>query len=100
MPAVRQRIQSPQIAFITSELGLIFYILLELARHEVYRDQYRALIVTPDVRVSKKDPRIWKDESGVCFETWNVFCRGCSAEVGSYDPIEEMYHFHDILPSR
>jgi hypothetical protein len=69
-------------------------------QHEVHHDQYRALIVTANVRVSKKNPRIWKDESGVCFEYWTAHCRSCDVEVGTYDPLEEMYHFHDVLPSR
>lgn len=69
-------------------------------RHETYHDQYRALIVTPHVRVSKKNPTLWKDENGVCYEYWTALCRNCDAEVGTYDPLDEMYHFHDVLPSR
>jgi len=58
------------------------------------------MLVTPNVRVSKLHPTIVKDEYGVCFEYWTVMCRGCDVEVGVYDPTDEMYHFHDVLPSR
>lgn len=78
-----------------------FTILCNLCQqHETYHDQYRALIVTPHVRVSKKNPTLWKDENGVCYEYWTALCRNCDAEVGTYDPLDEMYHFHDVLPSR
>lgn len=74
--------------------------MLTFLRHEVYQDQYRALIVTDKVRVSKKNTQRFQDETGAWFEHWTAYCRSCDVEVGNYDPLEQMYHFYSVLPSR
>jgi len=68
-------------------------------KHEFHFNQYRAMFVT-------KYCEYKEDEDRECVEgdeTRNykiVRCKKCEAEVGAYDPIEEIYYFFEALPGR
>lgn len=74
----------------------------DFQKHEFYHDQYRAMFVTKYCAFNEEENREIEGH-GEDNEIKNykvVRCLKCEAEVGAYDPIEEIYYFFEVFSGR